>query len=131
VIVFGCECAADAHALQANNTAVLSLPCAAMWPPSFVEYALRSGVDGVLIAGCRDGDCAYRLGNRWIEERMRGMREPHLRGTVPIERVETTWCGPFDGASLSHALARFRERLGALPAARFAAYKRLQEMVDG
>ena len=131
VVVFGCDCAASARTLQASATAVLSLPCAAMWPPSFVEYALRSGVDGVLIAGCRDGDCAYRLGNRWVEERMRGMREPHLRGTVPIERVEIASCGPFDGVALTEALARFRQRLGALPAARFAAFKQRQEVVDG
>jgi coenzyme F420-reducing hydrogenase delta subunit/ferredoxin len=131
IVVFGCDCAANARALQASDTAVLSLPCAAMWPPSFVEYALRSGVDGVLIAGCRDGDCAYRLGNRWIEQRMRGMREPHLRGTVPIERVETAWCGPFDGTALARELARFRKRLGALPAARLAAFKRRQEVIDG
>jgi coenzyme F420-reducing hydrogenase delta subunit/ferredoxin len=131
VVVFGCDCAASATKLQASDTAVLSLPCAAMWPPSFVEYALRSGVDGVLVVGCRDGDCAYRLGNRWIEERMRGKREPHLRGSVPIERVETAWCGPFDGVALSDALARFRARLGALPAARFAAFKRQREIVDG
>jgi coenzyme F420-reducing hydrogenase delta subunit/ferredoxin len=131
VVVFGCDRAANAKVLQASDTAVLSLPCAAMWPPSFVEYALRSGVDGVLIAGCRDGDCAYRLGNRWVEERVRGVREPHLRGTVPVERVETAWCGPFDDVALAHALSRFRERLGALPAARFAAFKRRQEVVDG
>jgi hypothetical protein len=62
---------------------------------------------------------------------MRSMREPHLRGTVPIERVETAWCGPFDGATLARELARFRERLGALPAARFAAFKRRKEAVDG
>ena len=130
VVVFGCDRAANAKVLQASDTAVLSLPCAAMWPPSFVEYALRSGFDGVMIAGCRDGDCAYRLGNRWIEERMRGTREPHLRGTVPIERVETAWCGPFDGAALARELARFRDRLGALPAARFAAFKRGREVVD-
>jgi coenzyme F420-reducing hydrogenase delta subunit len=85
----------------------------------------------VLIAGCRDGDCAYRLGNRWIEQRVHGLREPHLRGTVPIERAETAWCGPFDDSALARELARFRERLGALPAARFAAFKRRQEVVDG
>ena len=46
--------------------------CAAQLPPSFVEYALRAGADGVLVTGCRDGDCTYRLGNRWTAERLAG-----------------------------------------------------------
>ena len=131
VVVLGCDCAANAGALQATDTAVLSLPCAAMWPPSFVEYALRSGIDGVLIAGCRDGDCAYRLGNRWIEERIAGSREPHLRKTVPIERLAVASCGPSDAAALACELARFRARLRTLPAARIVAFKRRQEIADG
>ncbi len=116
VVVFGCDCAADAGALRSHDTAALSLPCTAMLPPSFVEYALRSGAHGVLVAGCRDGDCAYRLGNRWTEERMRAEREPHLRPTVPPERVRIAWRGRFDGAALRGELERFRRALGALPA---------------
>ncbi|HEX6137087.1 MAG TPA: hydrogenase iron-sulfur subunit [Casimicrobiaceae bacterium] len=115
IVVFGCDCAADVAAVPARDTATLSLPCTAMLPPSFVEYALRSGADGVLVTGCRDGDCAYRLGNRWTEERMRAEREPHLRATVPPERVRIAWCGRFDAAALHRELERFRCALGALP----------------
>jgi coenzyme F420-reducing hydrogenase delta subunit len=115
IVVFGCDCAANVAALRADDTLALSLPCTAMLPPPFVEYALRSGVDGVLITGCRDGDCAYRLGNRWTDERMRAEREPHLRASVPPDRVRIAWCGPFDAAALRQELARFRSALGALP----------------
>ena len=86
-----------------------------MWPPSFVEYALRSGIDGVLVSGCRDGDCAYRLGTRWVEARVRGHREPHLRPNVPRQRVCIAWCGRSDGDALRQSLVHFRERLRALP----------------
>jgi ferredoxin len=41
------------NALAAPDTAVMSLICAGMLPPSFVEYALRSGADGVMVAACR------------------------------------------------------------------------------
>ena len=129
VVVFGCACAADAAALRAADTAALPLACTAMLPPSFVEYALRSGVDGVLITGCRDGDCAYRFGNRWTEERMRGKREPHLRGTVPAERVRIAWCGPFDGAVLRRELAAFRASLRRLPPPRPSGRVKRKEIV--
>jgi coenzyme F420-reducing hydrogenase delta subunit/ferredoxin len=116
VVVFGCDGAADAAALAAADTAVVSLICTAMLPPSFVEYALRSGADGVLITGCREGDCQYRLGNRWTEERLAGRREPHLRALVPRERVRVAWAGPTDAGSLAAELERFRRALESLPA---------------
>jgi coenzyme F420-reducing hydrogenase delta subunit/ferredoxin len=115
IAVFGCDCAADAAVLRSENTVALSLPCAAMLPPSFVEYALRSGIEGVLVTGCRDGDCAYRYGNRWTEERFRAAREPHLRPTVAAERVRVAWCGPFDGSTLRREFTAFRDVLRQLP----------------
>ena len=66
----------DLSRIADARTATLSLACAAQLPPSFIDYALRAGADGVLITGCRDGDCTYRLGNRWAEARMAGTREP-------------------------------------------------------
>ncbi|HEX2391160.1 MAG TPA: cytochrome b N-terminal domain-containing protein [Casimicrobiaceae bacterium] len=128
VVVFGCECAADAAALRASDTSIVPLACAAQLPPSFVEYALRGGADGVLIAGCRDGDCAYRFGTHWTAARIAGAREPHLRATVPRERVHTAHCGPFDGDALRTELARLRRALHALPAAPLAALKRKERI---
>jgi coenzyme F420-reducing hydrogenase delta subunit len=114
VIVFGCDCAADAARVAASDTAVVSLLCTGMLPPSFVEYAIRNGADGVLVTGCREGDCTFRLGNRWVGERMGGAREPHLRANVPRERLRIFWAGPAEGELLAEDLARFRQRLQAL-----------------
>jgi len=75
---------------------------------------VRAGADGVLITGCRDGDCAYRLGNRWTEERLTGQREPHLRETVARERVRVVWAGAPDLETLRDNLARFRDSLRSL-----------------
>jgi coenzyme F420-reducing hydrogenase delta subunit len=115
LVVFGCDCAPDVTALAAPDTAVISLLCTAMLPPSFVEYALRSGADGVLITGCRDGDCQYRLGSRWTEDRLAGEREPHLRAQVPRERVRVAWAGPTDAEAFVAEHERFRRTLDSLP----------------
>ena len=84
--------AADAHSsYSAAPTPVgadviaLDLVCAGQLPPSFVDYALRAGAAGVVVSGCREGDCAFRLGQRWTEERLLGIREPRLRAGVPRE----------------------------------------------
>ncbi|MEP7180765.1 MAG: hydrogenase iron-sulfur subunit [Betaproteobacteria bacterium] len=120
IVVFGCppqRASADLAAIADARTAAVSLLCAAQLPPSFVEYALRAGADGVLVAGCRDGDCTFRLGNRWTDERLAGAREPHLRSAVPPERVRIAWVGRDDSGALAAALDAFRADL-ALHAAR-------------
>jgi coenzyme F420-reducing hydrogenase delta subunit/quinol-cytochrome oxidoreductase complex cytochrome b subunit len=124
IVAFGCDCAAPLAPSRGADTAALSLACSAMLPPAFVEYALRNGADGVLVTGCRDGDCAYRLGNRWAEERLAAQREPHLRPSVPRLRVRLAWHGPYDGAALARTLAEFRADLRSLGANRAAAPKR-------
>ena len=115
IVVFGCDCAADVASLARPDTAAVSLACAGMLPPSFVEYALRAGADGVLVTGCREGDCAYRFGDRWTIERIAGTREPHLRASVARERVRLAWCGRFDAKALDTTLRRFREALRDVP----------------
>jgi len=110
VVVFGCDHAADVRALQASDTAVASLLCIGQLPPSFVEYALRQGADGVLVTGCGECDCAFRLGNNWTEQRLRAEREPHLRRTVRPNELRLIWAGK-DGVSLQRELAEFRQEL--------------------
>lgn len=57
----------------------LRVPCAGWVHPLMVERALRHGAAGVLIVGCGPGECLYREGGRWAEQRMAGEREPSLR----------------------------------------------------
>lgn len=111
MVVFGCDHAADVHALEGPGVAVFSLLCAAQLPPSFIEYALRHGAEGVLVTGCREEDCHFRLGTRWVDERVSGMREPHLRRNVPPERLRLVWAGAVGQAELARQLDEFRAEL--------------------
>ena len=127
VVVFGCDHGAEVARLRRLDVAPLSLLCIGMLPPSFIEYALRQGADGVLIAACRGGECAYRLGNTWLEERLAGGREPRLRPTVARARVRFAEAGPGEEAALADALAAFRAVLSAMrpnPPRRFSRRRR-------
>lgn len=108
IVVFGCDSGADVSRLEAPDTAAFSLICSGMLPPSFVEYALRGGADGVLITGCREGGCPFRFGNQWTADRLDRQREPHLRNQVPAGRVREAWADPQDAAALARTLAAFR-----------------------
>jgi coenzyme F420-reducing hydrogenase delta subunit/ferredoxin len=111
VVLIGCARAVDVRAWQGTDTATLSLICSGQLPPAFVEYALRNGADGVLVTGCGECDCAFRLGNEWTEQRLRGAREPHLRANVRNERVRIVWASARQSAKLESGLVEFRAAL--------------------
>lgn len=114
IVVFGCQHGVGIDQLNSEQVATISLICSGMLPPSFVEYALRGGAAGVLVTGCRQAGCAFRLGNCWTEERLNGAREPHLRMGVDSRRVHIAWRDPGDELELHGVLAEFRQRLAAI-----------------
>jgi coenzyme F420-reducing hydrogenase delta subunit/ferredoxin len=112
VMVFGCDNAANIEKLRSKNVAVLSLPCIAMLPSSFIEYALHEHhVDGVLITGCRENDCYHRLGVLWTEQRLTAEREPRLRSRAERERIRQFWASSADLRELVVELESFRSSL--------------------
>jgi coenzyme F420-reducing hydrogenase delta subunit/ferredoxin len=113
-MVFGCDRGACVAPLAGPDVAAWSLPCVAQMPPSFVDYALRAGARGVLVARCPEHDCEFRLGSRWAIERLEGRREPHLRASVPRERVRVVEAAAEDAAALERAAAEFRAHLAML-----------------
>jgi len=117
IVLFGCDCGPRVDSLAGADVASLSLICTGMLPPSFVEYALRIGAEGVLVSGCRAGGCAFRLGNRWTEERLHGAREPQLRAGVERDRLRLAWADRGEENALARALAEFRTTLAAAAAA--------------
>jgi ferredoxin/coenzyme F420-reducing hydrogenase delta subunit len=116
LVVFGCDHGARVDTLAAVDVCAFSLLCTGQLPPSFVEYALRDGAAGVLVAACREGGCEFRIGERWTRERLAGAREPRLRPGVPAERVELAFVGTGDEAPLAAALERLRRRVQPLAA---------------
>lgn len=116
IMIVGCDNAADVELLRSQSVAVFSLPCIAMLPPSFIEYALREGrIDGVLLTGCRDGDCLHRLGVVWTGERLAAEREPRLRNRVRRERIREYWAASVDFGKLESELKAFQRALSILP----------------
>jgi len=114
IMVFGCDNAADIGKLRNEGVAVMSLPCTAMLPPSFIEYALyENHADGVFITGCREGDCYHRMGDLWVRQRLSREREPRLRGRVDRDRgrISVFWASSADIKDMALELDSFRSSL--------------------
>ena len=112
ILVFGCRHGVRLDRVPETGVGVMVLPCIGHLPPSFIDLLVTRGlVDGVLLTGCRAGDCHYRRGIDWTEQRIGGERDPYLRRRVPRERVAWTWLGVDGGARLRERIESFREEL--------------------
>lgn len=69
LLVFVCDWClradVDVALLEAypDNVRVIHIPCSGRIDPQLALLALRSGVDGVLVCGCKPGECHYQRGS--------------------------------------------------------------------
>jgi len=115
ILIYACE-HSGATTLADDSSKVITMPCVAMLPPSFIDFALsRNLADGVAIAGCADGDCFYRLGDDWTHQRIEGSRDPYLRRRVDRHRLRFWQFRNTSTGGRRKALADFSADLLELP----------------
>ncbi|MDH5766003.1 MAG: hydrogenase iron-sulfur subunit, partial [Gammaproteobacteria bacterium] len=114
IVVFGCDNAIDFKGLKSSNVAVISFFCVGMIPPTMIEYALKKGADGVFVTGCRTGDCYFRHGNKWFDERLAGNRQPILRKRADRARINIFRAAETDCKALRQELEKFQQKLAAM-----------------
>ncbi len=113
VLVFACD-HGGGEALDRDGVRVLEMPCIGMLPPPFIDFVLsRRLADGVMLAGCAEGDCYFRLGDEWTRQRVAGQRDPYLRERVPRERLLLSWLRPERREERQRQLAAFAASLPA------------------
>jgi coenzyme F420-reducing hydrogenase delta subunit/ferredoxin len=114
ILVFGCEHGLNVNRLNSDDTRGIRLICSGMLPPTLVEYAIKHGADGVMVTGCRQNDCYFRFGNRWIKERFEGERKPILRGRADRKRIRLHGAAETDKKEIEKDLDTFRAKLAEL-----------------
>ena len=114
IMLYGCDHGSRIDALESASVATISMPCSALVPPAFIDYVLRKKLaDGVIISGCCEGDCHYRLGNTWLDQRFSQERMPILRTRVPREQVRLRWLGEQGTHQLANEIEEFQVYLHA------------------
>jgi ferredoxin len=100
-----------------DGSPVFAVDCVGSLHTSVVEFLVRSGVGGILIASCPPRDCWNREGPRWLEERLHHGREAELQERVDRRRVRVEYAGLGERAQLLGALAAYRNEVAALEVA--------------
>lgn len=91
---------------------VEAVPCSGWVHARTIEHLLRDDTGGVLVVGCPPGECTFREGTDWNEERLAGIREPELRfSKVNFSRVKRIL--PESKSELLKEAAQFRETIKA------------------
>jgi coenzyme F420-reducing hydrogenase delta subunit/heterodisulfide reductase subunit C len=96
VLAFVCNWSVRAEADMAYlasppGVQVVSVPCSGRITPTFLITALQKGIDGVLVVGCKPGECHYKEGN--LVERARLTMTCNLLDLLGLEkeRVRFAW----------------------------------------
>jgi ferredoxin len=75
-----------------EGSPVYAVSCAGNLHSSVVEFMVRSGVGGVLVAVCPGRDCWNREGPKWTEQRLFHDREAELKARVDRGSCRPTGC---------------------------------------
>ena len=99
------------HLKDKNNVAIVELTCSGMIQPVMIEEAFKQGAEGVFVMGCHIGDCHFREGNKWCQDRLLGLRPPNIKKTVDKNKVRGYWLAKCDYKKFLDKINKFEEDL--------------------
>ena len=93
------------------NIKLVRLMCSGAVDPVYVLRALMGGFDGVLIGGCRPGDCHYQSGNYKARRRVIALKEILKNAGFDEDRVWLRWISASEGQRFAETVTQMTESL--------------------
>ncbi|MGP8330906.1 MAG: CoB-CoM heterodisulfide reductase HdrA2 [Methanosarcinaceae archaeon] len=97
-----------------TNIRIIRTMCSGRVDPSFVLSALEAGADGVLIAGCRLGECHYLHGNYNARHRMDTLKGVLEDIGISPKRLKVEWISAAEGERFAKSIESFVDVLEEL-----------------
>jgi coenzyme F420-reducing hydrogenase delta subunit len=88
--------------------------CAGSLHTSVVEYLVRAGAGGVLVAACPGRDCWNREGPKWLAQRLYAGREADLKPRVDRQRLRYVQTGAAGRRDIAVAVEEMRSEIAAM-----------------
>ncbi|MCF8062758.1 MAG: hydrogenase iron-sulfur subunit [Deltaproteobacteria bacterium] len=110
----GADAAGRARLELPANVRPVRLLCSGRVDPQHVLEAFACGADGVLILGCRPGECRYREGNLHAMKRVALLRRLLGPLGVETERLDLEWVAAGEGKRYAEVVTGMVESLRAL-----------------
>ncbi|MBE8539030.1 CoB-CoM heterodisulfide reductase HdrA2 [Geoglobus acetivorans] len=93
------------------NVRVIRTLCSGRVDPEWILRALKNGIDGIMISGCRPGECHFKVGNYHAQDRVNAIREALREVGINPERVTTSWHSAGEAGGIAEDISRFVETL--------------------
>ena len=97
-----------------DNVRIVALPCTGKVDVKFLLEAFESGADGVMVAGCLEGDCHYMIGNLRARKRVERTRSLLAEIGLDPQRVEMYNLSSGQGPRFAQIVTEFTERIAGL-----------------
>lgn len=122
LLAFFCNWAGYAAADQAgvsrcqylDNIRVIRVMCTGRVDPGMVVESFIQGNDGVMVVGCRFGECRYENGNYYAEKRMKRIGSFFGQIGISPERLFNDWLSSEEDEKLAGFITQFTKRLKEL-----------------
>jgi coenzyme F420-reducing hydrogenase delta subunit len=73
------------------NIRIIRFMCSGRIEPDFIFRAFECGADGVIVSGCKLGECHYKTGNEKAKSRVEMSHKLMERVGIDPLRLQTTW----------------------------------------
>jgi coenzyme F420-reducing hydrogenase delta subunit len=88
--------------------------CVGRIDPALVLETFASGVDGVMLAGCKPPDCHFVDGNLHAERAVKMLKKLLALAGLGAERVKLVWASPLEEKNLGDYAKEFSEEIWKL-----------------
>jgi F420-non-reducing hydrogenase iron-sulfur subunit len=113
IIAFACnwcsyaasDVAGTSRSYYPPNVRIVRVMCSGMIDPIYILKALEGGADGVLVTGCRIGDCHYISGNIKAERMVSRLKVLLRRLGLEEERLRLQWISTGEGKLFAQTIA--------------------------
>ncbi|MFH1034105.1 MAG: hydrogenase iron-sulfur subunit [Pseudomonadota bacterium] len=122
ILVFACSYCAYTAADMAGTQGfsypagvkIVQVPCSGKVDSLHIMRALQKGADGVMVAGCLEGDCHFHNGNRRASQRVRYVQAILDDVGIGGQRVLMANMSAGQGAVFAATASNFSETIRAL-----------------
>jgi F420-non-reducing hydrogenase iron-sulfur subunit len=93
----GADAAGRARLTVPDRVREVRVMCSGQVAPGLVLKAFESGADGVMVLGCKPGDCHYKTGNAHALKRMSLIRALMAPTSIHPQRLRIDWVSAGEG----------------------------------
>jgi F420-non-reducing hydrogenase iron-sulfur subunit len=96
------------------NVRVIRFMCSGRIEPDFIMRAFETGADGVIVSGCKLGECHYISGNEKAQKRLEMTQKLLDLLGLGAERLGSVWISAAEGAKFAEYMTDFVEKIKKL-----------------